>query len=228
MKNFTISRRILCASLALLVCSSASIVCAGAPSEGQVKDAGASQEQSISGKVLETMDSGGYTYVNLEKDGKKSWVAVPRMKVSVGEEVQLRPGMEMGKFSSKTLNRTFDSIVFSAGPVVAKPASPHGSLGKTAAMPGQHPAMGGGTAPESPAFGNSISGKVVETMNSGGYTYVSLEKEGKNTWVAMPTTKVSVGEELEVQGGQAMANFTSKTLNRTFESVVFSGGIVKK
>ncbi len=34
----------------------------------------------------------------------------------------------------------------------------------------------------------SLSGKVVETMNSGGYTYVCLEKAGKKTWVAVPET----------------------------------------
>ena len=37
----------------------------------------------LSGKVVETMNAGGYTYVCLEKGGKKSWVAVPEMKVVV-------------------------------------------------------------------------------------------------------------------------------------------------
>ena len=40
----------------------------------------------------------------------------------------------------------------------------------------------------------SLSGKVVETMNSGGYTYVSLESNGKKTWVAVPATAVKVGQ----------------------------------
>jgi hypothetical protein len=71
----------------------------------------------------------------------------------------------------------------------------------------------------------SLSGKVVETMNSGGYTYVSLEKNGKKTWVAMPATAVKVGQEITCQPGAEMRNFTSKTLNRTFESIIFSGGI---
>jgi len=31
---------------------------------------------ALSGKVVETMDSGGYTYVNLQKNGKTTWVAV--------------------------------------------------------------------------------------------------------------------------------------------------------
>ncbi len=83
------------------------------------------------------------------------------------------------------------------------------------AQPGAH--MGQGD--------DSLSGKVAETMNSGGYTYVSLEKNGKKTWVAIPETKVTVGQEVSCQPGMEMKNFTSKTLNRTFESIMFSGGL---
>jgi len=70
-----------------------------------------------------------------------------------------------------------------------------------------------------------LSGKVVETMNSGGYTYVCLEHNGKKTWIAVPDSKVKVGQEIACQPGVEMKNFTSKTLHRTFESVIFSGGI---
>ncbi len=74
-------------------------------------------EQVLSGKVVETMNSGGYTYICLEKRGKKIWVAVPEMKVTVGQKIGLQPGMEMVNFTSKTLNRTFDRIIFSGGPL---------------------------------------------------------------------------------------------------------------
>ena len=70
---------------------------------------------ALSGKVVETMDSGGYTYVNLQKNGKTTWVAVPQMKVNVGKEMSFAPGMVMTDFTSKSLNRTFDAIVFSSG-----------------------------------------------------------------------------------------------------------------
>lgn len=76
----------------------------------------------------------------------------------------------------------------------------------------------------SPA-GDSLSGKVVETMNSGGYTYVCLEKGGAKTWVAVPAATVKVGQELTCLPGSEMQNFTSKTLNRTFASIIFSPGI---
>jgi len=73
----------------------------------------------------------------------------------------------------------------------------------------------------------SLSGKVVETMNSGGYTYVLLEKSGKKTWVALPETKVVKGQQMSCQPGAEMVNFTSKTLKRTFDKIVFSAGVVK-
>jgi hypothetical protein len=73
---------------------------------------------------------------------------------------------------------------------------------------------------------NSLSGKVSETINSGGYTYINIEKDNKNTWVAIPQTEVKVGQEISVIPGTSMPNFESKTLNRTFESLIFSPGLV--
>jgi hypothetical protein len=73
---------------------------------------------------------------------------------------------------------------------------------------------------------SSLTGKVVETMNSGGYTYVCLENNGQKTWVAVPQTKVAVGQMVTCRPGMEMRNFTSKTLQRTFPSIYFSGGIL--
>ncbi len=72
---------------------------------------------SLSGKVVETMDSGGYTYVCLKKSDKKTWLAVPKMKVVVGQIMSFKPGIEMINFESKTLKRKFDKIIFSEGPI---------------------------------------------------------------------------------------------------------------
>jgi len=79
--------------------------------------AGPQEASPVSGKVVETMDSGGYTYALLEKKGSKTWVAVPRMKIVKGQDMSFQPGTEMENFKSKTLNRTFDKIIFSGGPV---------------------------------------------------------------------------------------------------------------
>jgi len=70
----------------------------------------------ITGKVVETLSSSGYTYLLLEKGGKKQWVAIPEIFINVGDEVELQGGVDMGEFSSKPLNRKFDQIIFSNGP----------------------------------------------------------------------------------------------------------------
>ena len=67
-----------------------------------------------------------------------------------------------------------------------------------------------------------IQGKVVETMNSGGYTYVSImTSSGETFWAAGRPTPIKVGDVLDIKKSMEMTNFTSNTLNRTFESIYF-------
>jgi hypothetical protein len=184
----------------------------------------------LSGKVVETMTSGGYTYISLEKDGKTVWAAVPTMAVKVGDVLELQPGNEMGPFTSKSLNRTFDKIIFSGGPIAKGSAQP-------APLPPGHPALPAASSQKNastPAVQDNLagkpfySGKVVETMNAGSYTYICLEKEGKKSWVAVPRADVKVGEDINVLPGMEMGQFKSKTLNRTFDNIIFSSGIAPK
>ncbi len=100
--------RISCAILVLVI--------AGFGFAAETRAQGQQEEQGVlSGKVAETMNSSGYTYVRLESGGKKIWVAVPETKVKVGQTISFLPGMEMKNFESKTLKRKFDSIIFSGG-----------------------------------------------------------------------------------------------------------------
>jgi hypothetical protein len=71
--------------------------------------------EAVSGKVVETMNSGGYTYALLKKDGAMTWVALPKSNLAVGNEITCQPGMVMNNFRSPSMNRTFDHIVFSRG-----------------------------------------------------------------------------------------------------------------
>jgi len=72
--------------------------------------------EQLTGKVLESMSSGGYSYINLQKkDGGRVWIAVPETKISVGQQMSFKEGLVMTNFQSKTLKRSFDSIIFSNG-----------------------------------------------------------------------------------------------------------------
>ena len=70
-----------------------------------------------------------------------------------------------------------------------------------------------------------VRGTVLETLNAGGYTYVFIETDQDQRWVAVPKTAVLVDDVVLTQQGMAMPNFESKSLNRTFEVVYFAGGL---
>lgn len=187
-------------------------------------------ESITTGTVVESTNAGGYTYLRLEKNGQSNWVAVPTMEVTPGQEVEFQPGVEMGPFISKSLNRTFERIVFSSGPKA-------GIVSAAAPLPSGHPAVGAvpaatavKAAPEVvPAAKQMIyAGKVVETMVAANYTYLCLEKDGVQSWAAIPLTEVKVGDEVEINKGMAMGQFTSISLDRTFENIIFSNGLVPK
>jgi predicted small lipoprotein YifL len=98
------------------------------------------------GKVAETMNASNYTYVRLDDgSGKEIWVAVPRTDLEVGEKVSFRGGdMMLENFKSKTLNRTFKTIIFATG-ITREDGQPAASGGK-AATSGQTMTEGGGGA----------------------------------------------------------------------------------
>lgn len=81
------------------------------------------------------------------------------------------------------------------------------------------------TKAETPAA-KAKTGKVVETMNSGGYTYVQVDTGTEKFWAAAPEFKVKVGDPVVVPEGMAMQNYHSKTLNRDFDLVYFVNNIV--
>jgi len=68
------------------------------------------------GTVAQTMDSGGYTYVEAADDkGQKTWLALPQMKVAVGNKIEYPDTPPLMNFTSKTLKRTFPEIHFIPG-----------------------------------------------------------------------------------------------------------------
>ncbi|HEU4521547.1 MAG TPA: OB-fold nucleic acid binding domain-containing protein [Thermoanaerobaculia bacterium] len=105
---------------------------------------------TMTGKVLETMNSAGYTYMRLQVGAKESWVAVRETPVSVGQSVTIEPQMTLADFESSSLKRKFESIIF---------ASIAGT--QDSGSPIEH--MRGGAAPvpvaqvEKPAGGKSVA-----------------------------------------------------------------------
>jgi hypothetical protein len=105
----------------------------------------------------------------------------------------------------------------------APAAAPAGAAGQPGAAPGGNPHAGIQKI-EIPA-GAGHKGKVVETMNSGGYTYALVEENGQKLWVAVMETKIEKGAVVEFPDSPPMVNFQSKTLNRTFDKIIFAPGL---
>lgn len=95
----------------------------------------------------------------------------------------------------------------------------HPPMGQTAgAMAASVPA---GKPAAAPAGGQLLTGKVVKTMNAGGYTYLRLKTDTGEVWAAVQQTTVKVGSPATVNAQMTLDNFKSQTLNRTFDHIIF-------
>lgn len=91
-----------------------------------------------SGKVTETMDAAGYTYVQVDTGAETFWAAAPQFAVKVGDDVVVPEGMPMPDYHSKTLDRNFDMVYFVPSVLVG------GAENLSGDMPADHPSMTGG------------------------------------------------------------------------------------
>ena len=73
-----------------------------------------------------------------------------------------------------------------------------------------------------------VTGTVLETMDAAGYTYLNVATDTGEKWIAVNQSAVEVGEEVTFMDGMVMQNFFSKSLDRTFPEIIFSGGLVGK
>jgi hypothetical protein len=146
------------------------------------------EAEALSGKVLQTMDSGGYTYVYIQKiNGEKVWVAATAAPVKVGSQVTFKGGMEMANFESKSLKRKFDKIIFADAVVSDAPVK-------------NDPATNKGASGGSKAAVSVKDAKISVTKATGANAYTVLEifeksakLNGKKVVVRGKVVKVSAG-----------------------------------
>ncbi len=181
------------------------------------------------GKVLETMNSGGYTYVHLDTGSEKIWAAGPEAQVSVGQTITMDKGMAMPQFHSKSLDRTFEVIYFVGsiqGPDSAKPAAEaeqtgggHSVVEQTDVKDVAKPA-GGYSIEEIYAQAASLSGKPVKV--SGQVVKFTANIMGTN-WVHIqdgtgsgPTADLTVTTSAVVAAGDMVTVEGNLTVNKDF------------
>lgn len=68
---------------------------------------------------------------------------------------------------------------------------------------------------------NLASGTVIESIDAAGYTYVQVESNAENIWLAGPKTTITQGGSIDVNTRAPMRNFHSKALDRDFPVIYF-------
>ena len=149
-----------------------------------------------SGRVKSVKMASGYSYIEVDISGDTFWLATAMTSVKPGDEIAWNDYALMTQFKSKGLNREFEQILF-VDRVFAK-----------AALTQQ-----------------THSGKVIEALNSAGYTYIQVEENGKRVWLAAPQRAVEAGQLISWSSTQPMRNFNSQSLDRTFDEIYFVSGI---
>jgi hypothetical protein len=68
-------------------------------------------------------------------------------------------------------------------------------------------------------------GVVAESMNAAGYSFIRVDENGHSIWLAAPETSIRIGQSIQWQGGTQMRNFTSRSLNRVFDEIIFVSAV---
>lgn len=85
----------------------------------------------VTGTVLEVQDVDAYSYLRLKTKDGETWAAVGRAALKKGATVTIEDAMVMKDFESKSLKKTFPTIVFGSLAGSAKnTADPHASVAK--------------------------------------------------------------------------------------------------
>ncbi len=73
---------------------------------------------------------------------------------------------------------------------------------------------------------SSIHGTVAEIIAAAGYTYVAIDVDGKKVWAAGPEATFKVGDKIGFSMKMPIANFQSRSLERTFDKIYFVDGFI--
>jgi len=188
-----------------------------------INDTNASAKNQLHKIVIsETTDGGTYTYLNVEENGNKYWMAIPNTKVKVGDTYYYNGGMLMENFESEQLKKTFDEIIFADNirttekAPVQKQVDPHANVDTTAVVDVNIEKAENGISLEE-LFTNkkSLSGKSIIVRGK----VVKLNKEILDrNWVhIVDGTKFEDKKSLTV---------TTKEMVKIGDTVTFKGTIV--
>ncbi len=173
------------------------------PSQTSVQTPSEPQLAAFSGEIVEKQDVSPYTYVRLDDGaGNQLWAAIPQTPLEIGEKIALKGGSVMTNFTSKTLNRTFESIIFASGLV-------RGTDNKTARTPG------GSNGSSSGAVQSKIGLSAMASKSSGGSTRAIVSFIGDKV------------EKSTAQNGYTVGELFANAVNLNDRKVTVKGRVVK-
>jgi len=176
------------------------------------------------GKVLETVNGGGYTYAKVNENGNVYWIAGPQSEVVVGSTISYIEQMVMTDFTSKALKRTFDQLVF-----VSAIVSPNSSAKTSTA---ENPHKNHDHAAESKH--EAVSAPIKVAKNSDGYSVQELyakkaslkDKDIKLNAKVVKLSKNIMGKDwIHLQDGSGSAG-TNDIIATSANSTVNVGDVV--
>ncbi|OIQ81548.1 hypothetical protein GALL_366740 [mine drainage metagenome] len=77
------------------------------------------------------------------------------------------------------------------------------------------------TPPPSTPIAATVKGEVLEVRDVESYTYLRLKTRDGETWAAVNKSAVTKGSEVTIENVMVMNNFESKTLKKTFKTIIF-------
>lgn len=93
------------------------------------------------------------------------------------------------------------------------------------APPPGHPSPGAAMQLIRPGTDQSPSlrrtGVALDSIDANEYTYIEVDEGGKSYWIATARMNIMRGDMVQFDEGVTMAQFYSKLLKRTFQSVMF-------
>lgn len=76
-----------------------------------------------------------------------------------------------------------------------------------------------------PSSADKLEGRILEVIHTAGYSYLLLDTGRTKVWTAAPELKATAGDQATITGALPMANYRSRTLNRTFDVVYFASDV---
>jgi hypothetical protein len=93
---------------------------------------------AVKGEVLEVINVANFTYLRLKTHDGEKWAAVVQAQVKQGSSVVIENAIVMNNFESKSLKRTFATILFGTLGGSVAPAPKNESVSPAMSTPGNH------------------------------------------------------------------------------------------